>query len=156
MAHVILPGLVGSEPPRAILGDARSVDHRDAETWRPAGLEQILPPAPVAPRPGTRAWYAPLVAADIADSCSRLGLRCAARVARSAESADDWRDVKEELEQLLPGCERNATRDASQLMVEGCPAAAATTLAKLRGVDLDAWVTEARELLERAAKGGAR
>lgn len=153
MERVILPSLVGSEPPRAILGDARPVDHRDAETWRPAGLEQILPPPPKA---GTRAWYVPLVAHDIADSCARLGLRCAARVALAAQSADDWRDVKEELDQLLPGCERNATRDAARLMAEGCPASAATVLAALRGVDLEQWARDVRELIECASKGGAR
>ncbi len=152
MERVILPGRFGTEPPRALLGHNGAVDHRDAETWRLAGCEPILPPADDRNA---------LVRFDLADTALGLGLRCVAAIVATAQTREAWLMVAEDLasahgrtgdtskRRLL-----SASAEAAEELSEGRLDRALQRLAQNRGVTVDAWIMAVRE--ERDAKGGAR
>jgi hypothetical protein len=150
---VILPGLVGSEPPRAMLGDLRAVDHRDAETWRPAGGRITSTPADDLDA---------LVRFDLADTARCFGLRCVATLIDAAQTRAVWSTIAEDFEarSVLTGDTSNrrllaASAEAAEAMALGQLERAIDKLAWTRGcASSDAWVASVRE--ERAQKGGAR
>lgn len=121
-----------------------------------AGL--ILPPAMEAP-----AWTeeAPqvdlgaLVAFDIADSCRRLGLGCAARVAIAATTAAEWMDVVVDLRRPMRtddrDTERRAALAAANRMARGDEGTAAGIMAALRSGECDPSAYVANVTAEMAA-----
>lgn len=109
----------------------------------------LAPSVPLAPKPGTPRYYARLVSFDAADTLRSLGLPCAARVASSATSPDDWRDVALELGRVADDEMRRhdvaALKRCACHMAEGCAAAAATDLQRVRGLDtLEEWSATVR------------
>lgn len=87
-----------------------------------------------------------LVTQDIADSCTRLGLRCAGRIALTATTAPEWLDVARDLRGLVTDADRDSERRAvaaaATRMVSGDPIDAAGLMAQLHGMDLDTYVVE--------------
>lgn len=94
-----------------------------------------------------------LVRFDIADSCKRLGLPCAAKAVATAVSTTDWQDIQTELSQTNVCGERNAMIRAVYAMSVGRVDDAVGMLAWFRGHSNHEWFVEVRG--ERAAKGGA-
>lgn len=76
----MVPPAMGTEPPKAFLS-APEVDHRDASTWRPAGLEAIRT---------TVDECLALVRWDLADTACQKGLRCVARIIERAATREEW------------------------------------------------------------------
>lgn len=115
----------------------------------------LAPDASLQPRPGTRPWYANLVAYDIADSLRSLGLPCAARACTADATPETWREIDVELSHVAVAYERShevrACRSAARMMAERCSAAAATDLQRLRGHDtLEQWSAEVRAEMDAA------
>ena len=114
-----------------------------------ADLSRALGLAPALPKPGTRAWYAILVAFDIADSLRSLGLPCAARLCVATAPAEDWRDIATEIRRAavdeLRAHDARAAHRAATFMSTGEPIGAADVLQHLRGHDtLTEWSDEVR------------
>lgn len=100
-------------------------------------------------RPGSRAHFAALVAHDIADSCRRLRLPCAATIARTASTPAAWRDVAEELGAVAVGSDREHERLAAQRaareMANAQVSAAVQYLVQLRGEGVSEWEADVVE-----------
>ena len=112
------------------------------------GLDRQTARAP-SPRPGTRAWYAALVAFDLADTLRSLRLPCAARLCVATAPAEDWRDVATELRAVTVSemrvHEARAAERAAAFMSTGEPIGAADALQHCRGCDtLTQWGDEVR------------
>jgi hypothetical protein len=106
-------------------------------------------PSRLLPKPGTRPWYAALVAFDLADTLRSVRLPCAARLCRSDAPADDWRDITTELESAtvseLRVHEVRAAAKAARFMSTAEPIGAADVLQKCRGCDtLTEWSDKVR------------
>lgn len=119
-----------------------------ADLSRALGLSPDAP-SRLLPKPGTRAWYAALVAFDLADTLRSVRLPCAARLATATAFADDWRDIATELESAtvseLRVHEVRAAAKAARFMATGEPIGAADVLQKCRGCDtLTEWSDQVR------------
>lgn len=141
---------IGSEPPRALVGDARPVDHRDAETWRPAGVEAILT--------GDAERLA-LVRWDLADTARAMGLRCVASVIEAAVTREAWEMIAADFASARTlrgsGDDRlllTASEDAAEHLAAGRIDRAVERLAKSWD-SAEEWLNDVRH--SRAAKGGA-
>lgn len=140
------PAPMGSEPPTAYLAAAH-VDHRDAETWRPNGLEQILPPADD---------RLALVRQDIVEATRGRGSvrgRCAYATEILAQRAPlgdvvAWEAVRRDLRSSGNGLD-----DAADALGAGELDAAVSECASVCGMSNAEWLAESRA--ELAKKGGA-
>ena len=117
----------------------------DGDLSAALGLDR---PAP-SPRSGTRAWYAALVAFDVADTLRSFGLPCAARLCRADAPAEDWRDIATEIRRAavdeLRAHDARAAHKAAEYMSTGEPIGAADVLQHCRGCDtLTQWGDEVR------------
>mgnify|MGYP006921336580 CR=1 FL=1 len=103
------------------------------------------------PTPGTRAYYRTLATYDIADSCRRLRLPCAAAIALTASTPAEWRDVAAELGAVAVGAdrehERAAVRRAATVMSADQVSTAIGHLARLRGVEVSEWEADVVEAM---------
>lgn len=139
---------IGSAPPHAVLGDARPVDRCDAETWRPAGVEQILPPAD--DRLALVRW-------DLADTARAMGLRCVASVIEVAADREAWSMIAADFASARTlrgsGDDRlllTASEDAAEHLAAGRIDRAVERLAKSWD-STEEWLNDVRH--SRAAKG---
>ncbi len=141
------PPAIGSAPPATLLAAPR-VDHRDAETWRPVGLDQIRPPADD---------RLALVRNDIVEATRGRGSvrgRCSYAtevLAQRAELGDvvAWEAVRRDLRSSGNGLD-----DAADALGAGKLDAAVHVCASVCGMSNAEWFAESRA--ELAKKGGAR
>ena len=92
----------------------------------PVPAEVILPPPLVE--------LGAIVAFDITSRCRTAGLRCAARIAASATTAEDWRDVASDMAHRRDTTAAfGAAAAAARRMGRGHVEIAAEILAELRG-----------------------
>lgn len=142
------PSAITSCPPRPVLVTAEMVDHRDATTWRPRGLEQILPPADD---------RLDLVRNDIVEATRGRGSvrgRCAFSTEVLAQRAPlgdviAWEAVRLDLRSSGNGCD-----DAADALGAGNLDAAVSACASVCGMSDAEWFAVSRA--ELAKKVGAR
>lgn len=142
------PTAITSYPPRPVLVTAEMVDHRDATTWRPHGLEQIRPPADD---------RLDLVRADIVEATRGRG-SVRGRYAFSTEVLAQraplgdviaWDAVRRDL-----WSSGNGLDDAADALGAGNLDAAVHVCAAVCGMSDAEWFAESRA--ELAKRGGAR